>query len=307
MISKIFYSWQSDLPNNCNRGFICECIEGAIKGVNKSEQFEIEFCIDRDTKGESGTPSIAETIFSKIDKSKIFIADVSIINAGHEERKMPNPNVLLELGYAVKVLGWERIICIYNTDYGVFEDLPFDLRHRRPLTYSLKDKDKSEVKKYIIEAIKTNIMSYDYEEYNYYNNAGRFFVLEVNNFATKLENCVNNILKSKKIQSKYGFTSNDFSVEIWDDIEEKIQEHEPYSEADIEYHIMVSFNDDTYSYKNVEKGCSVSLSFKEKFKQIDFSNNNKVYSALEFTSNGYSPSGKGRNYGEISNELYKNL
>ncbi|GGG07019.1 hypothetical protein GCM10010912_59580 [Paenibacillus albidus] len=157
MKNSIFYSWQSDLPNNENRGFLETCILGAIKELSKSEDFNLELNIDRDTKNEMGTPDIVNTIFSKIEKSKLFIADISIINSNAKERKTPNPNVLLELGYAAKVLGWERIICLFNTDYGDFNDLPFDLKFRRPLSYSIKGKDKSEVKKFIIKSISQTI------------------------------------------------------------------------------------------------------------------------------------------------------
>ncbi|WP_321969274.1 hypothetical protein [Paraburkholderia tropica] len=44
----------------------------------------------------------------------------------------PNPNVVFELGYAVARLGWERVVLLFNTQYGEFPgDLPFDFdRHR---------------------------------------------------------------------------------------------------------------------------------------------------------------------------------
>lgn len=154
----IFYSWQSDLPNNSNRGFIEACINQAIKEINKVVPFKLEISIDRDTQNEHGTPNILESIFKKIDRSKIFIADISIINSGSNDRKCPNPNVLVELGYAARVLGWERIICLYNTDYGKVEDLPFDLRQRRPIQYSLKNSDKAKIKKSISKIISASIV-----------------------------------------------------------------------------------------------------------------------------------------------------
>lgn len=98
-----------------------------------------------------------ESIYKKIEKSKIFIADISIINSESTDRKTPNPNVLIELGYAARSLGWEKIICIYNLDYGLINDLPFDLRQRRPLTYSLKDKSKAEVRKTVSKIISNSI------------------------------------------------------------------------------------------------------------------------------------------------------
>lgn len=153
MKNSIFYSWQSDLPNNTNRGFLESCLKKSLKELDKAGPFSIELAIDRDTKGEPGTPDIMELIFKKIEKSKIFVADISIINSEAKGRKTPNPNVLIELGYASKALGWEKVICVYNLDYGSIEDLPFDLRQRRPLTYSLKDKTKSEVRDGIAKSI----------------------------------------------------------------------------------------------------------------------------------------------------------
>src|ERR1019366_9830222 len=56
-------------------------------------------------------------------------------------RRTPNPNVLLELGYAAKRLTWDNVICVFNTAFGKTEDLPFDLRHRRMCVYSTAKED----------------------------------------------------------------------------------------------------------------------------------------------------------------------
>ena len=57
----------------------------------------------------------------------------------------------IEAMYAAKAIGWEKIICVYNTDYGDLTDLPFDLRQRRPLFYSLTRQNKSKVKNDIVK------------------------------------------------------------------------------------------------------------------------------------------------------------
>lgn len=155
----IFYSWQSDLPNKTNRGFIESCLERAIKELsNEISPLTLELNIDRDTKSVIGTPDISDTIFQKISRSKLFIADVSIINSESDDRKCPNPNVLIELGFAVRVLGWEKVFCFYNTDYGSIDDLPFDLRQRRPLQYSLEGKNKADERKRITKIVKDSIL-----------------------------------------------------------------------------------------------------------------------------------------------------
>lgn len=59
----------------------------------------------------------------------------------------------MELGYAVHKLGWERVICLFNSDYGKISDLPFDLRNRRIITYQT-DINKSEQKEKLIHLMK---------------------------------------------------------------------------------------------------------------------------------------------------------
>lgn len=164
MKKSIFYSWQSDSPNNKNRGFIETCIKKSIENI-KSENINLNVAVDRDTKDVNGTPDIASTIFSKIDNTSIFIADISFINPNSEGRKTPNPNVLIELGYAAKTIGWKNIICVFNTEYGKIEDLPFDLRFRRPLTYEIKNpKNKTKDRENLIKILKSSIASIINEE-----------------------------------------------------------------------------------------------------------------------------------------------
>ncbi len=145
----VFYSWESDLSNSTNRGFIQKALEDAARSIRSDESIKIEPVIDRDTLGVPGSPDIANTIFSKIDASDIFACDVSIINQGEKSRPTPNPNVLIELGYAVKTLKSERIIMIMNTAFGGPELLPFDLSKKRVSTYRINkdDADKSAERK----------------------------------------------------------------------------------------------------------------------------------------------------------------
>ena len=71
----IFYSWQSDLPGNETRNIIQDGIKDAVRLLRDTVDIEA----DRDTKGEYGSPDIANTIFSKIDECDIFVADVSVV------------------------------------------------------------------------------------------------------------------------------------------------------------------------------------------------------------------------------------
>jgi hypothetical protein len=153
---KIFYSWQSDLPNNTNRGFINTCIEKALKEIYKTNEVISEFKIDSDSRDDEGTPDLVSSIFSKIDSCDIFIADISIINQDANTRKTPNPNVLIELGYASSKIGWEKTICVFNSDFGIIENLPFDIRNRKPIIYRTEI-DKNIKKQIFVKALTNSI------------------------------------------------------------------------------------------------------------------------------------------------------
>jgi hypothetical protein len=144
---KVFYSWQSDLPNSTNRSFIETALQKATKSIRNDDSIEVDPVVDRDTYGVPGSPDIASTIFKKIEEAQVFVCDISIINSESESgRPTPNPNVLIELGYAFKTLGSERVIMIMNTAFGKPENLPFDLKMRRVITYSMnkEENDKSQ-------------------------------------------------------------------------------------------------------------------------------------------------------------------
>ena len=153
---KIFYSWQSDLPSKKTRSFIRTCIDEAIDLALDSET--IEAIRDEATLGVTGSPDIVTTLFSKIDECDLFIADVSLCFTEDREKvkKSPNPNVLLELGYAVKTLTWARVLCIANTDFG--DVFPFDFDHNRRIAYSLegnnRDNEKNRVSRIIFKNIR---------------------------------------------------------------------------------------------------------------------------------------------------------
>src|SRR5207302_9978988 len=98
-----------------NRGFIHTALEAATKTLREDGSVQVDPVVDRDTAGVPGSPDISSTIFGKIEQALIFVCDVSIINQGKGERRLtPNPNVLIELGYALRALGPHRIIMAMN-------------------------------------------------------------------------------------------------------------------------------------------------------------------------------------------------
>ena len=144
-MSTVFYSWQSDLPGKSNRNLIESALKRAIGQLNKipelvpSPSDRIELV--KDTRGEAGSPDIVYAILSKIDKADVCVFDVSII-ARVEGRAFPNPNVLVELGYALNVLGDKRIVMVFNSATGnPRHDLPFDLGFKRAMQFEARESD----------------------------------------------------------------------------------------------------------------------------------------------------------------------
>ena len=161
----IFYSWQSDLPNSTTRGLIESSIEAAAKSLKNTATV----LADRDTKGVTGAPDIVQTIFSKIDECDVFVADVTSVATYHPMDKngeyierlkaTPNANVMIELGYATQVVGWENIICIMNDDYNQGVEIPFDIEHHKLAHFSLKDREKADVRKELRSIIADTVMN----------------------------------------------------------------------------------------------------------------------------------------------------
>ena len=155
----VFYSWQSDRPNGTNRGMISDAIEAALKAMKLKGKQSLRS--DAATNDEPGTPNIPFAIFTKISSSAIFVGDVTIVQSRPTRgRKAPNPNVLIELGYAVRCLGWKRIILVMNAHFGGPELLPFHLQqHLFPLTYTFgpRSRDKAGTRSLLAKSLTAKI------------------------------------------------------------------------------------------------------------------------------------------------------
>lgn len=137
----IFYSWQSDRPKDLCHYLIRDAANQALKEIGATNEVELLPRLDHDTKGEAGMPEIAETILRKIQRAGFFLADMTFVATTGDSKRIPNPNVLLELGFAAHAIGWERIICVMNEEYGKREEQIFNVRHRRlPIGYTMRDR-----------------------------------------------------------------------------------------------------------------------------------------------------------------------
>lgn len=164
----IFYSWQSDRDPKTTRYFIREALDLAARILAREMEVQEVVRIDQDTEGIPGHPEIFRTICGKIDSCSIFVADLTYVAKTDSGDRIPNPNVTIELGYAMKSVGPDRYIAVMNTEYGGPEDLPFDLRHRRwPIQYGLtpempaddRKKRKEELAEKLAKAIRSIVES----------------------------------------------------------------------------------------------------------------------------------------------------
>lgn len=136
----IFYSWQSDIIPECNWKAISQALAASIPTLEAAFS-EIKVYVDEATRDLTGSPNIPASIFEKIASADIFVCDITTINSGKGIRSTPNPNVLVELGYAVALVGWPRIILVFNKNFGKFpSDVPFDIDRHRITDYTVKDK-----------------------------------------------------------------------------------------------------------------------------------------------------------------------
>ena len=169
MAFTIFYSWQSDIPSKINRNFIEDALKKAILKIKQEITVQKalrdnDIKLDKDTKDVPGIPPIVDVIFEKISSCGIFVPDLTFVGKTNENRLLPNPNVLVEYGWALKEVTHSRIIPVMNSAFGEpsWETLPFDMRHlRHPITYHVNDdtpnEERSKIKSELSDKLSTAI------------------------------------------------------------------------------------------------------------------------------------------------------
>ncbi len=172
MAQTVFFSWQSDTPTDIGRNFIRSALEEACKKLSTDTSIDEpvrDLMVDSDTKNTAGHAPIVDTIFKKIDTASVYVGDMTFVGTRVKEKGLiPNPNVLIEYGWALKNKTHERVILLMNAAYGEpsSEVLPFNMRHVVwPVTYSLpedataeqKKKEKERLAKILAEAIRASL------------------------------------------------------------------------------------------------------------------------------------------------------
>src|SRR5437016_612590 len=100
----VFYAWQSDRPTNINRQFIRKALDDAAGRITADAELGVDVLIDADTEGVVGTPPVTETILAKIAAADVFVPDLTFVAQTETGKLIPNPNVMIDDGYALRAL-----------------------------------------------------------------------------------------------------------------------------------------------------------------------------------------------------------
>jgi hypothetical protein len=135
----VFYAWQSDTLQRDNRFLIRLALGAAAKRISDDVALGVRVRIDSDTEGVLGQPPVTDTILGKIETCDVFAPDFTFVATTEGGKLVPNPNVMLEYGYALRARGYPIMMPMMNTAHGPPEKLPFDMGHlRHPMQYRLE-------------------------------------------------------------------------------------------------------------------------------------------------------------------------
>ena len=182
---KLFFAYQTDIPVEYGKDFIQRAIEKAKIKLKKSN---IDLEIDFGCRATPGNPILIQEMLDKSNSSDLVLVDLTFTssknrldgkkislwkkelhysNKTEDDKKSPNPNVLLETGFAWSKKGYNRTIMLMNTCFGNPDELPVDLKSFRwPIQFNFSkiniDKKETifeELTNDLFIAIKTAVLS----------------------------------------------------------------------------------------------------------------------------------------------------
>jgi hypothetical protein len=153
----IFFCWQSDF--NPSRSHIKEALKEIIAEINETRKPNQILELVESTRNEDGASDIPEAILGNIDKSLLFVADITNValvkkfesEDSSEDKPYPNANVVFEMSYALIKKAKDQIVLIKKPRDDFKNDVvPFDFILKKRLMYDKPAKLKDELKKIII-------------------------------------------------------------------------------------------------------------------------------------------------------------
>jgi hypothetical protein len=127
----IFFSYQTQQPESSQ--LIREALETTMAQINRTSR--IKLTLEQSFRSTDEPIKLKSSLFTKLKRSLLFIADVSAIAEINSDppQLIPSPHVCVEVGYALQTKRSEQILLIQvgSQDQGVF---PFDLPIHQRLT-----------------------------------------------------------------------------------------------------------------------------------------------------------------------------
>lgn len=210
----LFFSYQSDTKHEFN--FIKNILDKEVK--NALSVNDIDLVVDFGMRDVAGNPDLLQTMLRKGKECDIFLADLTYVteftNSKGNQKFVPNPNVMLELGHAWTEHEDNHTIFIQNKAKGQAEHLPVDLKgFRFPISYELNDDAnksekaavKNELVKDLINAITAVVNSIENGNYAKY--------LPFEKFAS---------CSLQKIHNQYRFIRTDYFCKITNELNAKL-------------------------------------------------------------------------------------
>ena len=110
---KLFFSWQSDI--NGNHETIRKALVMACDTIKEEGTYDIKYT--ESTWERSGSPIIDKVVMEKAKDCDMFVADLTPV-ANTQNKSLPNPNVMLELGVAKSSLIDDTILLLLPSLHG---------------------------------------------------------------------------------------------------------------------------------------------------------------------------------------------
>lgn len=186
---KLFFSWQSDIKRNHEN--IRDALVMACDTIKKEGEFNIKYT--ESTWERSGSPIIEKIVMEKAKDCDIFVADLTPI-ATTTQKSLPNPNVMLELGFAKSSLVDDAILLLY-TGCIKTETMPFDINHQRMSRFS-----KSAITDYVRAMAKTAIKNPKHTSIFDHNDKFLYFNRNINKNISSGKYLPNVYLESREVK-----------------------------------------------------------------------------------------------------------
>lgn len=152
----IFFSPQTEYASASEA--LREQLQNAIANLNKRSR--VELSLIESQRHRDGAVRLNATMMRKIRKSLLFIADsTAIASMGSQENTqlLPNPNVCVEIGYAIQSKRTEQIVLAQMQRSDFVGQFPFDLPNYQFLQFN----NTSELDTILPQVIETQLQRFN--------------------------------------------------------------------------------------------------------------------------------------------------